>query len=102
MDWSVEAVRRTRPASRESSTSTTRGRALPPKVVVDTVVGHLRRESEIGGYEAAAAAADQVEHTYTAITRLIGAPSEVAIVGERHPRLGHGLLRLAFAPGDRS
>ena len=48
----------------------------------------------MGGYEAAEAAADQVEHTYAAIARLIGC--RVGRGGgrrERHPRLGHGLLR---------
>ena len=49
------------------------GAALPPSQVTDAVIAHLRRESEMGGYEAAEAAADQVEHTYGAIAQLVGA-----------------------------
>ena len=57
------------------------GAALPPAPVLDAVVEHLRREAEIGGYEAAAEREDRVEHTYDAIARLIGAErDEIAIV----------------------
>lgn len=45
------------------------GAALPPRPVVDAVVGHLRLEEEIGGYEAAAAQAERIEHTYDALAR---------------------------------
>ena len=42
------------------------GSALPPRPVIDAVTGHLQREAAIGGYEAAAEAADRVEDTYDA------------------------------------
>jgi len=50
------------------------GSALPPSVVTDTMVAHLRREEEIGGYEAHAEAADRVEAVRTSAARLIGGP----------------------------
>ena len=57
------------------------GAALPPTPVLDAVVEHLRREAEIGGYEAAAEREDRAEHTYDAVARLIGAErDEIAIV----------------------
>jgi selenocysteine lyase/cysteine desulfurase len=57
------------------------GSALPPRQVHDAVVDHLRREAEIGGYEAAAEHADRLAHTYDALARLIGAQrDEVAVI----------------------
>ncbi len=52
-----------------------------PQPVVDAVIAHLEREAHIGGYEAAGAAHDAVEHVYDATAALIGcARDEIAIV----------------------
>jgi hypothetical protein len=45
--------------------------------VTEAMITHVRRESEMGGYEAAVAAADQVQNTYAAIAQLIGCGLEV-------------------------
>ncbi|WP_258947974.1 aminotransferase class V-fold PLP-dependent enzyme [Lentzea californiensis] len=55
------------------------GSSIPPAEVVDEVIGHLRRETEIGGYRAAAERRDDVEAGYGVLAELFGcAPSEVA------------------------
>lgn len=56
------------------------GAALPSTGVVERVVQHLRQEQEVGGYEAAAAIAPQVEAVYDSAARLIGARArEIAL-----------------------
>src|SRR5881628_2491539 len=57
------------------------GAALPPRPVLDAVTSHLAREAAIGGYEAAAEAADRLADVYDAVATLIGArPDEIAAV----------------------
>ena len=52
------------------------GASLPPKPVLDAVTGHLNLEAEIGGYEAADAAAAARDRTYQAIARLLGCTTD--------------------------
>jgi selenocysteine lyase/cysteine desulfurase len=55
------------------------GAALSPQPVLDTVISHLNREAEIGGYEAAAEADSRLEHLYAAAAQLVGGnPREIA------------------------
>ena len=55
------------------------GASLPPQVVLDAQVEHLRAEALQGGYEAAAAAAGRDDDVYNSIAALIGAdPEEIA------------------------
>ena len=57
------------------------GASLKPKRVVDAVCRHLAREEEIGGYEAALEAAQNVRGFYESVAELLNArPSEIAFV----------------------
>ena len=57
------------------------GAALQPVPVLEAVWGHLDLEARVGGYEAAADAAEAVERPYRAASRLLGCdPSEIAVV----------------------
>jgi cysteine desulfurase / selenocysteine lyase len=57
------------------------GSSLPPDIVHDTVVQHLEREREIGGYEAKAEAAPRFDQFYFEVAKLIGAkPAEIAFI----------------------
>lgn len=56
------------------------GSSLPPAVVLDTVIDHLRREAEIGGYRAAAERLDDVAAVKTSIATLLGTtPDTIAL-----------------------
>jgi cysteine desulfurase / selenocysteine lyase len=56
------------------------GAALPTTATLDAVVGHLRFESERGGYEAAAAVADRLAALRVSAARLIGAGRDEVVV----------------------
>lgn len=78
------------------------GSALPPGPVLDAQVGHLRRESQIGGYEAAAEAGDRLEAVYRSVAELIGgAPHEVALVENATRGWDMAVYGFGFSPGDR-
>ena len=102
MAFDVERARRDTPGANRVAHLNNAGAALPPSQVTDAVIAHLRREAESGGYEAAEAAAEQVQMTYTAIARLIGcATDEVAVVENATRAWDMAFYSMSFKPGER-
>jgi cysteine desulfurase / selenocysteine lyase len=62
------------------------GAALQPQPVLDAVFGYLRRESEIGGYEAADEAESRREAVYDSIARLLNAHRDEIALGDNATR----------------
>jgi cysteine desulfurase/selenocysteine lyase len=78
------------------------GAALAPLCVVEAVRGHLARETEIGGYEAAEEAAERVAGVYEAIADLIGAAGRnVAVVENATAGMALALSSFELRRGDR-
>ncbi len=78
------------------------GSALPPNIVVETVVDHLRREAAIGGYEAADEASGRLERVYESLATLIGAQAEQMAVVENATRAWDmAVYGYPFQSGDR-
>jgi selenocysteine lyase/cysteine desulfurase len=78
------------------------GAALPPRPVLDAVVDHLRREAEIGGYEAARERSDRWEHTYDALARLLNAHrDEIAVIENATRAWDMAFYAFRLSPGDR-
>jgi selenocysteine lyase/cysteine desulfurase len=73
-DAEVAAIRAATPGCTEDLVHLNHGgSSLPPQVVLDTQIEHLRREATIGGYEAADEAADREAAVYASIASMIGA-----------------------------
>jgi selenocysteine lyase/cysteine desulfurase len=78
------------------------GSSLVPGPVAETVVAHLRREEEIGGYEAAEEAADRLHKVYSSVARLIGArPDEIALAESGSRAWAVAMHSVSFVPGSR-
>ena len=78
------------------------GSALAPQPVIEAVSGYLHREATIGGYEAEAEAADELERVYDSVASLIGAHrNEVALVESATAAWNAAFTSVPFAPGDR-
>ncbi|WP_305094236.1 aminotransferase class V-fold PLP-dependent enzyme [Prescottella sp. R16] len=98
----LNRLRRDTPGCRDRVFLDSAGSSLPPQPVLDTVIGHLRREAEVGGYVAADERADALTAVRTSVARLIGAaPGEVALVDSATRAWNTFVGAVPFAPGDR-
>jgi selenocysteine lyase/cysteine desulfurase len=77
------------------------GAALMPKPVSDVIADHFKREIAMGGYEAADAAACDIEQTYESVATLIGAQARnIAIVENATVAIAQALSAFDFVRDD--
>lgn len=78
------------------------GSSLPPTVVVDEMVAHLRREAEVGGYRAAAERADDLADAKNDLAHLLGArPDDLALVESATRAWTDFFYAVPLSAGDR-
>ncbi|MBF6476700.1 aminotransferase class V-fold PLP-dependent enzyme, partial [Nocardia cyriacigeorgica] len=78
------------------------GSSLPPRVVTDTVIAHLRREAEVGGYRAANERLDDLAAVKQSIARLINAtPASIALSDSATRSWADFFYSVPLRPGDR-
>ncbi|WP_280406815.1 aminotransferase class V-fold PLP-dependent enzyme [Nocardia carnea] len=78
------------------------GSSLPPRVVTDTVIGHLRREAEIGGYRAANERLDDLAGVKAAIAELLNTtPDTIALSDSATRSWSDFFYAVPLRPGDR-
>lgn len=77
------------------------GAALMPRPVSDAIRNHIDLETEIGGYEAAAAREDAIARCYDAVAALCGARAEnIAFTSSATAAFMQAISGHAFQPGD--
>ena len=103
MTIDIDRARRETPAVARVNHLNNAGAALMPAPVLQAVVGHLEREAEIGGYEAADEAEAALEDgVYRSLARLLGAePAEIAVVENATRAWDMAFYGLPLQAGDR-
>jgi cysteine desulfurase / selenocysteine lyase len=98
----VERARALTPGVRHVAHFNSAGAALPSRGVLDTVIEHLQLEADIGGYEAAARAADRLQAVYGSAAHLLNcSPDEIALVDSATRAWDLAFYAIPFRPGDR-
>lgn len=98
----VERARRETPGVQHVLHFNNAGAALAPACVTERMIRHLRREAEIGGYEAADEVADEFERIYARIADLLGArPQEIALMDNATRAWTAAFQSMEFRSGDR-
>ncbi|MGW0182255.1 aminotransferase class V-fold PLP-dependent enzyme [Nocardia sp. NPDC003345] len=78
------------------------GSSLPPRIVTETVITHLRREAEIGGYRAANERLEELAGVKDAIAALLGTtPGTIALSDSATRAWTDFFYAIPLRPGDR-
>ena len=102
MSIDLHHVRAQTPGTHHVTHLSSAGASLQPQPVIDAVVDHLHLEGRIGGYEAAAEAAEAVDAVYDSVAALIGARRhEIAQTESATAAWNAAFASLSFSPGDR-
>ena len=97
----IESLRSDTPGTRKRIHLNNAGAALMPQPVIRAIQDHIMLEAEIGGYEAAAAAQDQLADFYTQLARFLNAqPHNIAYTTSATDSYNKALSSIVFQQGD--
>jgi len=100
--FDVDRARRETPGCGRVVHLNNAGASLQPTPVIDAVMAHLRREAEIGGYEAATESTRDLERPYASAGALLNCdPSEIAVVESATRAWQAAFTSVPLGPGDR-
>jgi selenocysteine lyase/cysteine desulfurase len=98
----LERARADTPGCRDRVFLDSAGSSLPPTAVLEAVVGHLRREAEVGGYVAEEERAADLTGVRASLARLLGCAAEdVAFVDSATRAWTQLFYAVPLAAGDR-
>ncbi|MGW0519403.1 aminotransferase class V-fold PLP-dependent enzyme [Crossiella sp. NPDC003009] len=98
----LDRVRADTPGCQEQVFLDSAGSSLPPEPVLAEVIGHLRREAEVGGYRAEAERAEDLAAGYQVAADFFGcAPTDVAFTDSATRSWLLGMSAVPLAAGDR-
>ncbi|TCN54823.1 cysteine desulfurase [Rhodococcus sp. SMB37] len=98
----VQQARRDTPGCFERVFLDSAGSSLPPTPVVDTVVAHLRREAEVGGYAAANERLGDLAEVKASLGRLFGVDATSMALSDSASRAWTSFFyAVPLEPGDR-
>ncbi len=98
----IEALRAATPGCAIRAHLNNAGAGLLSAETLLTMTAHLEREAQIGGYEAAAEAADGIAATYEALAALLGGRAdEIALFDNSTHAWNAAFYSLRLEPGDR-
>ena len=102
MNLDLDKIRRDTPGISHSVHLMAAGSVLMPQCVVDAVINHTLLEAQLGGYEAHAQQAKQLDNVYNLVAGHIAAdPREIALVENATVAWCHAFYALPLRPGTR-
>ena len=98
----IEKIRAETPGIEFSTHLLACGSSLMPKNVVDAIIQHTQLEALMGGYEAEAKKADELNNIYNIVAEHIGAnPHEIALMENSTVAWSHAFYALPLNPGSK-
>ncbi len=102
MPISIDRVRADTPGLPDTTHLIASGAGLMPQPVVAAVTAHLNLEADIGGYEAHAVKAVELDGVYASVARLLNAaPEEIALMENATVAWCHAFYAVPLKPGQR-